>query len=60
MSTKKISLDAVRQRVNARRARAADRREHDIAMRDPRVAMEHFAARERAVHSGERDCIYCG
>lgn len=59
MSTMKISLTTFRQRVHERRARAADRREHDSAVSDPRVAMEHFAARQRAVESGEPDCTYC-
>jgi len=35
------------------------RRDHDGAMRDPRVAWEHDVARSRATSRGERDCIYC-
>lgn len=59
MTMKTISFSAWKQRVKDRRAQAADRRAHDGAVSDRRVAIEHYASRQRAVQRGEPDCTYC-
>jgi hypothetical protein len=52
-------LTSIRQRFDTLRANAAERRDHDQAMADPRIRDEHFAARSRAVSAGEGDCPFC-
>jgi hypothetical protein len=41
------------------RRRAAERREHDEIMRDPRMAAEHVAAASRATTDGRPGCAFC-
>ena len=43
----------------ARRDHLAQRRDHDAAMSDPRVAAEHLAAIDRAEMRGEPGCTFC-
>ena len=47
------------QRVAERRAHVNAMREHDEAMRDRRVAMEHAEAINRAQSRGEPGCVFC-
>ena len=49
----------LKQSVSGRLAKMAHRRAHDLALRDPRVAAEHFHASQRAVDRGESGCVYC-
>ena len=49
----------LRTRVREQFAIARERREHDVAMDDPRIRDEHFAARGRAVAEGDGDCPFC-
>ena len=49
----------LKQSVSARLAKLAGRRTHDLALRDPRIAAEHFHASQRAVDQGESGCVYC-
>ena len=42
----------------ARLAEAAERRDHDLAVSDPRLAVEHYHAIERAADRGESGCMY--
>lgn len=44
---------------SGRRERAALRLEHDRAMTDPRVVIEHVAAIDRALLRGDPGCPYC-
>jgi hypothetical protein len=37
----------------------ADRREHDVALRDPRIADEHRVASSLAESRGEPGCAFC-
>jgi hypothetical protein len=46
-------------RLAVRRAHAAELREHDAAMSDLRVALEHRAAINRAQSRGEAGCLFC-
>jgi hypothetical protein len=52
-------LGALTRRVAARRAYTAALHEHDNAMSDSRVAVEHRAAINRALERGERGCLFC-
>ena len=47
------------QHVTERRQRTAMRREHDDAISDSRVAVEHAAAIDRQVLRGEQGCMFC-
>jgi hypothetical protein len=49
----------IRTRISSTLAAARERREHDVAMSDPRIRDEHFAARSRAVDAGHGDCPFC-
>ncbi len=49
----------VTQRVTERRAYVTAMREHDEAMRDRRVALEHAEAINRAQSRGEPGCMFC-
>lgn len=59
MSALLSTLNDLRTRLDAMRSTAAQRREHNLAMRDPGVRDEHFIARDRAVAAGLGDCPYC-
>ena len=52
-------LAGVRRRVALKRTETATLREHDAAMSDPRVALEHRAAINRAQSRGEPGCLFC-
>jgi hypothetical protein len=52
-------LAEVTQRVARRRAQTAELREHDTAMSDPRVALEHRTAIRQAESRGEPGCLFC-
>ena len=52
-------LNGVTQRVAERRAYHAQLREHDAAMADRRVAIEHAEAIIRAQTRGEPGCMFC-
>lgn len=52
-------LQSVRTRVRHQLEVARDRRDHDLAMTDPRIRDEHFAARSREVSNGQGDCPFC-
>ena len=52
-------LDGLTQRVAERRAHVAAMREHDTAMSDQRVWVEHRAAIDRAIERGEAGCSFC-
>jgi len=45
--------------LRARRARLRERRNHDRALADPRVAAEHRIAADRARDRGNPGCPYC-
>jgi hypothetical protein len=53
------TLGAVSRRVRARNDQLNERREHDAAMRDPGIAVEHHASISRAVADGRPGCIFC-
>jgi hypothetical protein len=53
------ALLILKQSVSGRLAKVAGRRTHDLALRDPRVAAEHFHASQQAVDRGESGCVYC-
>jgi hypothetical protein len=59
MTRKLTPFSAWNERITSRIASATSRREHDDAIRDPRIAREHHAARRHALSRGERDCLYC-
>jgi hypothetical protein len=59
MTLKLISFSDLNERIVERVGRAADRRQHDDAMRNPAIAREHEVARSRSASRGEPDCIYC-
>ncbi len=52
-------LTNLAQHVTERRQRTAMRREHDDAISDTRVAVEHAAAIDRQVLRGEQGCMFC-
>jgi len=52
-------LTNLTQRVAERREHTAARRDHDDAMSDARVGVEHAAAIDRAVSRGEPGCMFC-
>ena len=52
-------LTNLARRVTERRQQTAARREHDNAMSDTRVAVEHAAAIDRQVLRGEQGCMFC-
>ena len=56
--TRRVLADVSR-RVARRRAYTAALREHDVAMSDRRVALEHSAAIYRAQQRGEPGCMFC-
>jgi hypothetical protein len=47
------------ERIRLSLTRSRERREHDVAMSDPRIRDEHFAARARDVSAGGGDCPFC-
>jgi hypothetical protein len=53
------TLLVLKRNLADRFAKSADRREHDLALRDPRIALEHHHASQRAVDRGESGCAYC-
>ena len=53
-------LSLLKRNLATRLANAADRREHDRALGDPRLAAEHYQAVQRATDQGESGCIHCG
>jgi hypothetical protein len=53
-------LSVLKRNLAARFAKSADRREHDLALRDPRAAVEHQHASQHATARGESGCAYCG
>lgn len=53
-------LSLLKQNLAVRFAKLADRREHDLALGDPRLAVEHHHASQRATARGESGCAYCG
>jgi hypothetical protein len=46
--------------IRSRRDLASERADHDLAMSDPRIALEHDLAIARAVARGESGCKFCG
>jgi hypothetical protein len=56
--TRRVLADVTR-RVARRRAYTAALREHDAAMSDRRVALEHSEAIRRAQLRGEPGCTFC-
>jgi hypothetical protein len=48
------------ERLAERRRRAADRRQHDQVLADPRIAGEHQAASSHARAQGLPGCEFCG
>ncbi len=52
-------LSNLTQRVAERREHTAARRDHDDAISDTRVAVEHAHAIDRAVSAGEPGCMFC-
>jgi hypothetical protein len=53
-------LSLLKRSLALRFAKSVDRREHDLALRDPRLAVEHRYAAQRATDYGESGCAYCG
>ena len=52
-------LTTLTRRVAERRDYTAARRDHDDAMTDARVGVEHAAAIDRAISRGEQGCMFC-
>ena len=52
-------LTTLARRVAERHQHTAARREHDDAISDTRVAVEHAAAIDRQVLRGEQGCLFC-
>jgi len=53
-------LSLLKRNLAGRFAKSTNRREHDLAVRDPRLAAEHHHASQRATARGESGCVYCG
>ena len=52
-------LSLLKRNLAVRLAKSIDRREHDLALSDPRLAVEHHHASQRATDRGESGCAYC-
>jgi hypothetical protein len=59
LTTVARTLGEVSRRVRTRNDQLSERREHDMAMRDPGVAIEHHASISRAEADGKPGCTFC-
>ena len=59
LTTVARTLGEVSRRVRTHNDRTRERLEHDAAMSDPRVAVEHHASISRALADGKPGCTFC-
>jgi len=55
----KMRLERLGERFAEARSAGASRREHDLIMRDPRLAGEHRAQHDHAQATGRPGCGFC-
>ena len=59
MSALQMRVERFSRRFAERRQQSSSRREHDMAMRDPRMAAEHHAQIAHEQANGRPGCMFC-
>ena len=59
MTPIKTRFERITERLAEARSTSASRREHDLIMRDPRLAGEHRAQHDYAQSHGRPGCGFC-